>query len=187
MQFANSIKPKMSSQLFDGPEIRHPRLHDNACADAASPSDESTVESRFRDVQTMTRTNQTPARSSRVHTITMEPINTLQNMFMYNARPNCTAVSCTMQPGWACGASRRRTGGERAANRWRAGSERAASAASGRRVQASRAVGEGGGEGDGCAVSLRCRGRRRGWRRLGSWRRGRRRRGRRWSGRRRRE
>ena len=25
MQFANSIKPKMSSQLFDGPEIRHPR------------------------------------------------------------------------------------------------------------------------------------------------------------------
>ena len=56
----------------------------NVAADAAC---ESTVKSRFRDVQTITRTNQAPARSSRVHAITMDPSDTSQNKLIHIANP----------------------------------------------------------------------------------------------------
>ena len=54
------------------------------CADAAC---ESTVKSRFRDVKTITRTNQAPVRASRVHAITMDPSDTSQNKLIHIANP----------------------------------------------------------------------------------------------------
>ena len=74
-------------------------------ADAAC---ESTVKSRFRDVKTITRTNQAPVRASRVHAITMDPSDTSQNKLIHIANPKF--YSGFMQrsdalPHLACGAS----------------------------------------------------------------------------------